>query len=218
MAKAEAAIERVVVQAPNLRVIRVTVRGDAPLVMHRFGKKALEEMRRKMTAGDRAKGKSAKPPKDFDAEYEAAHHKSSEGWIGIPAPAFRAAMISACRVAGLVMTRAKLTVFVIPDGLDQDGKPIVRISKGEPEPFEDAVRMSDGSASICRRPRWAPGWEAVVTIRYDGDQIDAQSVVNLLSRAGLQVGILEGRPDSKKSSGQGWGTFEVVATPEEGQK
>ena len=35
-------------------------------------------------------------------------------------------------------------------------------------------------------------------------------VRNLLVRAGVQVGIGEGRPYSKKSYGMGWGTFEVV--------
>lgn len=34
-------------------------------------------------------------------------------------------------------------------------------------------------------------------------------MVNLLSRAGLQVGIGEGRPDSKKSAGMGYGLFTV---------
>ena len=54
------------------------------------------------------------------------------------------------------------------------------------------------------------GWEADVRIRYDGDQFTASDVVNLLARAGLQVGIGEGRPDSKKSTGMGWGLFEIA--------
>jgi len=32
----------------------------------------------------------------------------------------------------------------------------------------------------------------------------------LLARVGMQVGIGEGRPDSKNSAGMGWGLFEVV--------
>jgi len=34
--------------------------------------------------------------------------------------------------------------------------------------------------------------------------------MNLLHRAGLQVGIMEGRPDSKDSCGCGWGTFKIA--------
>jgi hypothetical protein len=29
-------------------------------------------------------------------------------------------------------------------------------------------------------------------------------------RVGIQVGICEGRPDSKNSAGMGWGTFKLV--------
>jgi hypothetical protein len=35
-------------------------------------------------------------------------------------------------------------------------------------------------------------------------------VVNLISRVGLQVGIGEGRPDSKQSAGLGYGLFEIL--------
>jgi len=34
-------------------------------------------------------------------------------------------------------------------------------------------------------------------------------LTNLLARAGLQVGIGEGRPDSKNSAGMGWGLFQI---------
>ena len=35
-------------------------------------------------------------------------------------------------------------------------------------------------------------------------------VVNLIARVGIQVGIGEGRPDSKMSAGLGYGLFELV--------
>jgi len=56
---------------------------------------------------------------------------------------------------------------------------------------------------------WREGWEAVVHITFDADMLTATDVANLLSRAGMQVGIGEGRPDSKSSCGMGWGTFAV---------
>jgi len=50
----------------------------------------------------------------------------------------------------------------------------------------------------------------MVRIRFDQDTFSLQDVVNLLSRAGMQVGIGEGRPASKKSKcGMGWGMFRV---------
>jgi hypothetical protein len=35
-------------------------------------------------------------------------------------------------------------------------------------------------------------------------------VTNLMQRVGLQVGIGEGRPDSRESAGLGWGTFAIA--------
>jgi hypothetical protein len=62
------------------------------------------------------------------------------------------------------------------------------------------------------RAMWNAGWEVDLRIEYDAEIIDANSVVNLLVRAGRQIGVGEGRPDSTKSdgAGMGWGTFEVV--------
>ena len=34
-------------------------------------------------------------------------------------------------------------------------------------------------------------------------------VTNLMQRVGMQVGIGEGRPDSRDSAGLGWGTFRL---------
>jgi hypothetical protein len=109
------------------------------------------------------------------------------------------------------MTRAKISVFVEQDGLDaSDGQPLVRLIADEPERSEMAVRLETGVASIAIRPLWRE-WGAVVRVRYDADQFTASDVVNLLDRAGQQVGIGEGRPDSRKSTGLGWGMFEVDA-------
>ena len=56
---------------------------------------------------------------------------------------------------------------------------------------------------------WQTGWEAALRVQYDADQFTRHDVTNLLVRVGLQVGIGEGRPDSRKSNGQGWGLFDV---------
>jgi hypothetical protein len=53
-------------------------------------------------------------------------------------------------------------------------------------------------------------WAATLRIRFDAGMLTANDVVNLIARVGLQVGIGEGRPDSKESAGLGYGLFEVV--------
>lgn len=200
------------IKAPNFGRAEFRIRGVAPLVQNKFSQKALGIIREQQAAGGPAKNRRAREPKDFQALYEGAMHRSAEGWYGFPAGAFRNAMISACRVAGYPMTKAKLSIFVEADGYDaNEPTPLVRITRGEPSPLESAVRNDSGVVDIRSRAMWAPGWEMVLRLRWDGDQFTTQDVANLLLRAGLQVGIGEGRPDSKDSAGMGWGLFEIVA-------
>ena len=120
-------------------------------------------------------------------------------------------MISACRTVGFQMTKSKLGVFIEPDGFDAtDASPLVRILKGEPEYSELPVRNATGVVDLRARPMWQPGWEADIRIRFDGDMFSVEDVANLLLRVGCQVGIGEGRPDSPKSCGMGWGLFDII--------
>lgn len=196
---AEAPSGHLTIPAPRFRVATFTIEGTAPYVQNRFSAKALAE-------------------KNFDEIYRWAVHRAAEGWIGIPAPAFRAAMISACRIVGFFKTMARLSVFVEGDGLDAvDGTPLVRITAGEPSCVEHYVRNQTGVVDLRPRPMWAPGWRADVRVRWDLDQFSLEDTTNLLTRAGLQVGIGEGRPDSRNSAGMGWGLFQVVSVREGGQ-
>lgn len=130
----------------------------------------------------RKKG-SARTPKDFKALYEGAMHKSTEGWHGIPAPAFRNALISACRLAGFAMTRAKLSVFVDADGYDVvNGTPLVKITKGTPKYSELPARNETGVVDIRPRPMWEPGWEATVRIKYDSEQFTLEDKAGTIAR------------------------------------
>lgn len=195
----------------NLGEVTLRIIGNAPMVQNRFSHKAVEMMREKQSLGSAAKKGAKRPPKDFEANYEGSKHVSEQGWCGISAPAFRSAIISACRLVGFKMTLAKLSVFVIADGVDKyDGTPLVRITKGEPHKVEHYVRLATGVADIASRAMWDAGWEAVLRIRFDADQFQVEDVVQLVARAGMQVGIGAGHPDSKESAGQGWGTFNVT--------
>ncbi|HNS28249.1 MAG TPA: hypothetical protein PKN91_08990 [Steroidobacteraceae bacterium] len=193
-------------------IVRTTLRvvGTAPLVINNFSFKARQKMMADMATPKSAKkSKTERPPRDYQDDFMQARHISTDGWDGIACPAFRAAMIDACRTVGLVMTKAKMSVFVIPDGFDKsDGTPLVKIEGGEPERTESLVRNDNGGADIRIRPMWRH-WSANVTVEFDADMITPDSVVNLLDRAGRQVGVGEGRPFSKNSVGQGWGTFTV---------
>lgn len=202
------ATEAITIAPWNLREVIFHIKGNAPFVQAKFSLKARAMMRDKMLAGSTAAKGTKRSARDFDDDYQQAQHISTDGWNGIPAPAFRQALISACRVCGFAMTKAKLSVFVIQDGIDADGTPLVRIF-GDHEPLESTERNATGVADIRVRPIWKE-WSAKVHVRFDADQFTLSDVSNLMARAGLQVGIGEGRPDSKSSTGQGWGTFDIV--------
>lgn len=197
------------IEKPKLSTAAIQIVGISPYVQHAFSEKQRKQMEETQRAGQQARGRRNRKPKDFEAAYENAKHYDRSGkWVGIPAPAFRNAMISACKLVGFKMTHAKLSVFVEPDGYDRnDGTPLVRIV-GEPRIHEASVRNESGVADIRWRPMWHE-WSAVVNVQWDTDQFSATDILNLMLRAGLQVGIGEGRPDSPKSNGLGWGRFEV---------
>lgn len=201
----------IVVAAPNLQTVSFHIRGTSPYCQQRFGEKQKNQMKSKQEAGSVAKKGTKREPKNFKELYEQAKHVSTENWCGIPAPAFRSAMISVCRIIGFQMTRAKLAIFVQADGYDKiDHMPLVKITKGEPVYHEQIMTNETGVADIRARPLWNPGWEAVVRVSFDADVFSVQDIANLMARVGLQVGVGEGRHDSKHCGGIGWGVFEIL--------
>ena len=161
-----------------------------------------------MAEGTTSKKGKAKPPRDYEDDYKQSQHISKEGWNGIPASCFRNALISACRLVGFAMTMAKLSVFVEKDGIDAtEGSPLVRIF-GKPRQHEMPAKIGFGKTDLRVRAMWEE-WHVDLRVRWDADQFTATDVLNLLHRVGLQVGIGEGRPDSPKSAGLGWGLFDV---------
>lgn len=203
--------QNVVISAPKFGSVEMILGGTAPLVIERFSKKA--ELMAKMQEGPSAK-KRERTARDYDRDAEEARYRSPDGWEGVNAAAFRAAMISACRLVGFKMTLAKLSVFVEADAFDvADGLPLVRIY-GASQTFTAHTRNATGVVDVRSRPQYRD-WAVKLRITFDMDQFKAVDILNLISRVGMQVGIGAGRPDSKSSAGCGWGTFRIVPTLEE---
>jgi hypothetical protein len=168
----------------------------------------------KMAEGQAARNKKTREARDFEKDAEEARYRSAENWEGMNAAAFRAAMISACRLVGFKMTLAKLSAFIEADGFDRnDGVPLVRIY-GESHTYTAHTRNATGVVDVRARPMYR-NWAARLRVRYDTQQFKMVDVLNLVSRCGLQVGIGAGRPDSKASAGCGFGLFQVVPTERE---
>jgi hypothetical protein len=201
---------QVVITPPNFQRLAIKIRGTTPLVINRFSAKAMEMMRKAQEAGSTSRSRKTREAKDFDALFEGAKHISDDGWEGIHAAAFRNGAISACRACGFKMTHAKLAFTVEQDGFDRvDGAPLVRLTEGEAEQWVAPTRNATGVIDLRCRPMYRE-WGATLRIRYDAGMLTGDDVVNLVARVGLQVGIGEGRPDSKMSAGLGFGLFEIV--------
>ena len=207
MAKTES---HFVIAPPKFQTASFEITGTSPLVIHRFSAKTKNEMKLKMETGKAASSKKNREAKSTDDLFQEARYISTDGWDGIHAGAFRAALISACRLVGFKMTLAKLSMFIIADGRDMNEPqiPLVRIY-GDPIKQEDMARVETGQPYVTVRAAYH-NWSAKVRVRFDGDQFQLGDVSNLMMRVGMQVGIGEGRPDSKNSAGMGWGLFDVA--------
>jgi hypothetical protein len=201
----------VAIPRPRFGRAEFSIRGTEVLVIHRFSAKTKAQMKQKMETGKAASSRKNREAKDTDQTYQEARYISRDGWDGFHAASLRNAMISACRLVGFKMTLAKLSIFIEADGYDAQEPqiPLIRIY-GEPTKQEDMARVETGQPYVTVRAAYHD-WKARVRIRWDSDQFTLEDVTNLLARVGMQVGIGEGRPDSKNSAGMGWGLFEVEA-------
>lgn len=198
------------VTAPNFKTAEFTIRGTAPYVQLAFSEKQRNVLRETHAAGSTARKGKKREAKDFDGLFLAAQHISTDGWNGIPASAFRHAMVEACTLVDFHKTKAKKAVFIEPQGFDKsEGQPLVRIIGKKPQHIESVVPNANGKPDIRVRALFEAGWTATLRITFDADLFTLTDITNLLMRAGMQVGVGEGRPSSKNSIGVGWGTFSI---------
>ncbi|HVL14162.1 MAG TPA: hypothetical protein VM529_16445 [Gemmata sp.] len=203
-------VEEITISPPKFRVVEFVLEGTSPLMQARFSGKAMQAMMAKMAAGSTSKKGGQRAARDFDADFREAQHFSTDGWVGVPASAIRNACIDVCRMTGFKMTHAKMSIFVEADGNDRvDGMPLIRLHAADPERTEMPARNATGVIDIRVRPLWRQ-WTLKPRIRFDEDQFRLEDVANLLARAGMQIGIGEGRAFSKESNGLGFGFFRVT--------
>ena len=205
--------QQISIPSPKMKTLIFKIRGTSQYVQERFDDKSLRQMREKQSQGSQVAVSKKREPKDIQACYEGAMYRPDKGnWPNgaIPTTQIHGAMIGACRNLVIKMTEAKQFFSILSDGVDAAGKPLIKITKGTPEIFEQALPNANGRCDLRYRPRWKEGWEAIVRIDYDADMLSPESVANLLMRAGIHSGIGAGRPSSKRCAGCGWGTFELA--------
>lgn len=191
--------------------VRIDIEGVTPVIPHKWSEKAKRMMPgwapMDGTAADETttKGpKAKKQPRNPTEEAEACVYRLPDGRPGLPATAFKAAMVSACRFFDKPsMTEAKLLLFVEGVGPDQlvpiEGTPILR---------EDTPRNANGGADLRYRYAFYP-WKATVAVRFLPTSTTEQTVVALLD-AGGRCGVGDWRPSAPKSTTGTFGQFRVV--------
>jgi hypothetical protein len=204
-----------IIRVPKLRMARIHVRirglPDVPYVQNAMSGRIIGETVKKHEAGGAAKAAKQRPKRDFKREYEESSHFGPLGERGIPSQAFRQASVSACRAIGIKMTHAKLAIFPVQQFIDpKHGHGLISI-KGRPRMTISNVRnQGPGRVFDLRARPFFYNWRAEFDVDFDSGMISQEHVLALLERAGIQVGIGAGRPDSRDSTGCGWGLFELV--------
>jgi hypothetical protein len=180
---------------PDIRLIRVRLRGVSPLICHAWSSKAKKEMLDKQMGV----ATSGKEPKNPEQDFRDSLYPHPDGGYGFPAVAFKNAAVTACTSLG----KSAITKVAARQAFHVNGE-MVRIV-GEPTMREDMVRIGMGTADIRFRGEFKT-WECELEVRYNARVLTDEQVVNLFNVAGFAVGIGEWRPER---DGQ-FGLFEVV--------
>ena len=181
------------------RLVRLTVKGTTPLIVHAWSEKAVKMME----AVQQQKAKVGREPKNPDAEYEACFYRTEDGRYGVPARAFKKAMVQAATSIDdkrFAKTKIRQVLFVQGDILPLE-------IATEPNKRCDTVRLNGKTADLRYRPEFKD-WSVTLTIEYNAQAVSLEQVVNLLNLAGFAVGIGEWRPEKDGNNGR----FEVVTS------
>lgn len=193
------------------KIMEVSIEGIAPLVIRAWDQKTAQQLADKAMGKKAAKSREAADPQ---AIFNGARYISTDGWDGVPAGAFKAALVDAVSccdipVRDFNMTLAKKTFFIIADGVCKvSGRDLVRIH-GKPERYEVMQPTMGGGPYMSYRPLYRE-WSCKLRVQYNATKIDAQGVLNLLSTAGYWVGVGEHRPSAKESRTGSFGRWKVL--------
>jgi len=176
--------------------MKIKIKGESPLLMEKFSDRSRQLLLDAVTG----KGKEKRKNRDLKLEVQEKIHKCSNGKPGIPAMAFKRALVEMSPyVEGLDKKRVRGSVYVIGDLVPLKYKKMT-------------VHKTLGrDAGINRAPReiWRPmfdGWSCELNIRYNAAQMTPQQIVELLKLAGFQNGAGGWRP---QCGGQ-FGMFSVA--------
>lgn len=191
----------------------IDIEGITPLIVHKFGEKARNQIRETQAKTATKGAKSVRGAEEIAGEIAACHYGvadaqglgATEGRFGFPASGFKASAVSAAPFgSGIFKSRAKSMFFVVGE--------IVPLLCDTIEPREDAVRLENGVVQLRYRPYYL-GWRASFGVSYMPDTISSEQLVNLFDLAGTLVGIGENRPGKTGATYGQWRVTRVATSP-----
>lgn len=171
----------------KIRRMQVEIKGISPLIIHRFGAKAIKEMEdKKLGKAKNAKHAITNPKKEF----EDAKHVSAEGWEGFPVGGIKKCIVRGAKAVGLTMTDVKAGLFIEADCPETN---LFRIN-GESRLRTDHVRVNNGAPDIRYRPEYV-NWTATLTVTFNEGLISKDQVLQAIFAGGYGTGIGDWRPE-----------------------
>lgn len=183
-------VQEITIELPKLDIkqIRITLVGDAPLICHRWSEKAKKQMLDKQMK----KAKTAKEAKNPEQDYKESLYLHPDGGYGFPAVGFKASAVDACsHIEGVTKVEARGSFHIVGDMVKLKGSPSMR---------EDMVRIGMGTADIRYRAEFRE-WECDLLIRYNANMLSPSQIINLFNVAGFAIGVGEWRPQRDGSFG-----------------
>jgi hypothetical protein len=214
------------VEIPKLRqkTIHVDIIGKSPLIVHAWSAKAVRMMLDKQTGKATAGREKKNPVADFKGSL---YYLPNKQGFGLPAPSFKAAIVSAANDVDMKMTEVKRGLHVNSYLVKIESPALAKENFTEYDnefekeiKFEhehgcqmrmDMVRLESGVADIRFRGCF-PIWKATLEIEYNEAVLSAEQVVNLISAAGYGCGVGEWRPSSPNVRSGEFGRFSVVTS------
>ncbi len=207
---------QIVLPKLDIRIAKIEIVGDTPLIVHAWSRKAVLEMLAKhmglATAGREKKDPVAdflgslyiiEPGKvqgEFKIE-DLEDGRQPDVWIqggryGFPAVAFKNAAVEACTSLGrsaITKVQARQCFHVMGELVEVKKPPRMRM---------DMVRLTgQGNPPDVRFRAEFPEWSTVISVRYNARVLSADQILNLFNTAGFAVGVGEWRSERGGQSG-----------------
>lgn len=183
--------------------VKFCLLGITPLIYHRMSEKARRELllpKGKKTAAAKAAFLKHNPIEEYRSSVYSFNNDSHPTRLCFPGGAFKAAIASAALdIPGAKKAQIGRLTWVAERSV---------AIYGVPKLFMSVVRSSDINKTPDIRTRAIlPQWACEITVYFIQPQLTAQSIANLLSAAGVLIGIGDFRQEKGKGS---YGQFELV--------